>query len=78
MTSSGHPPHQWLVLDGRAWFCDFLAPDDCSVYVSCSSLKEARRYVRTSFPDGRIQRLRFIGVDPMLGTPTYDHDAWED
>lgn len=43
----------WIVYDGRAVDRD---TDDCSIYVSCNSLKEAQDYVKEDFNDGVIFR----------------------
>ncbi len=42
---------RWLVYDGRA---AGGKTDDATVYISCDSLKEARRDVRSDFNDGII------------------------
>lgn len=40
----------WIIYDGRA---EFIRTDDCSIYVTCSSIKEARSY-EDMFPNGVI------------------------
>ena len=42
----------WIVYDGRA--AGGAGTDDACVYVSCESLREAKRYVREDFHDGEI------------------------